>query len=361
MTRYLDVKAVSDLVQSVGLEKILTDMAGYILDDYRRWDEFTKSPRTVNHSPLGVNELMPIADKNLYTFKYVNGHPANTAKNLSTVIAFGMLADVETGYPQLLSEMTLITALRTAATSAIVARFLARENSQSMAVIGCGGQSEFQIIAFHALLGIRHFHVFDIDADAMNKLRDNLSGLKDIEITLASSSHDAVKGVDIVTTVTADKTRATILTPDMITPGMHLNAIGGDCPGKTELHPDILHNARVVVEYEPQTRIEGDIQQLPVDFLVTEFWKIATGIEAGRKDDEQITVFDGVGFALEDFSALRYFNDLAIQQNAGTTLDLVPTLANPKNLYSLLHPVTLPVTPRLKTGAWVEESHEGKK
>ena len=72
-----------------------------------------------------------------------------------------------------------------------------------------------------------------------------------------------MRGADIVTTVTADKAYATILTPDMIEPGMHINAVGGDCPGKTELHADVLRGARVFVEYEPQTRIEGDIQQLP--------------------------------------------------------------------------------------------------
>ena len=73
-----------------------------------------------------------------------------------------------------------------------------------------------------------------------------------------------MRGADIVTTVTADKRNAIILTPDMIEPGMHLNAVGGDCPGKTELHADILRSrdARIVVEFEPQARIEGEIQQL---------------------------------------------------------------------------------------------------
>jgi len=75
-----------------------------------------------------------------------------------------------------------------------------------------------------------------------------------------------------VTTVTADKRNATILSPGMIEPGMHLNAVGGDCPGKTELHPDILHakDIRIVVEFEPQARIEGEIQQLGGAGQVTE-------------------------------------------------------------------------------------------
>src|SRR5450830_615992 len=87
----------------------------------------------------------------------------------------------------------------------------------------------------------------------------------------------------------------------MIEPGMHINGVGGDCPGKTELHADILHNAFVVVEYEPQSRIEGELQQMPADFQVTELWKILEGHTAGRASAEQVTVFDSVGFALEDF------------------------------------------------------------
>ncbi|MDE2297560.1 MAG: ornithine cyclodeaminase, partial [Burkholderiales bacterium] len=143
---------------------------------------------------------------------------------------------------------------------------------------------------------------------------------------------------DIVTTVTADKTRATILTPGMIEPGMHINAVGGDCPGKTELHPDVLRRARVIVEYEPQTRIEGDIQQLPADFAVTELWRVLAGLAAGREHADQVTVFDSVGFALEDYSALRYVYALALARGIGTDVALVPPGEQPKDLFALLAP-----------------------
>jgi ornithine cyclodeaminase len=124
----------------------------------------------------------------------------------------------------------------------------------------------------------------------------------------------------------------------MIEPGMHINAVGGDCPGKTELHADILRNARVIVEFEPQTRIEGDIQQLEADSPVIEFFRIVQGEVAGRENDMQVTVFDSLGFALEDFSSLRYLNDLAQAQQIGQRVHLVPTPANIKNLFQLLDP-----------------------
>jgi ornithine cyclodeaminase len=128
-----------------------------------------------------------------------------------------------------------------------------------MALIGNGAQSEFQAIAFHTILGIEEIRVFDVDPCAADKLISNLAGYPQLRVVRAGSTANAVRGADIVTTVTADKSCATIITPDMIEPGMHLNAVGGDCPGKTELHEAVLRAATVFVEFEPQTRIEGDI------------------------------------------------------------------------------------------------------
>jgi ornithine cyclodeaminase len=144
--------------------------------------------------------------------------------------------------------------------------------------------------------------------------------------------------------VTADKRNATILTPEMIEPGMHINAVGGDCPGKTELHGDILRrtDARVVVEFEPQSRVEGEIQQMPADFAVTEFADLLAGRAAGRTRASDVTVFDSVGFALEDFSALRYLHSLLHQQRQPRQLDLVPELDDPKDLFGILTPMVSP-------------------
>ena len=156
-----------------------------------------------SHSRQGVIELMPIADEVTYSFKYVNGHPGNTRLGLSTVMAFGVLADVATGMPLLLSELTLTTALRTAAMSAVAARALARPGSRSMALIGNGAQSEFQALAFHHLLGITELRLFDTDRGATRKLLANLSDLP-VTVCVCTSVAEAVRGADIVTTVTAD-------------------------------------------------------------------------------------------------------------------------------------------------------------
>jgi ornithine cyclodeaminase len=157
-----------------------------------------------------------------------------------------------------------------------------------------------------------------------------------VSLVHASSSAEAVLGADIITTVTADKRNAVIVTPSMVEPGMHLNAVGGDCPGKTELHADILRrpDARVVVEYEPQSRIEGEIQQMPADFSVVEFADVVNGVRQGRGSDSEITVFDSVGFALEDYSALKFLRELTRERpELCRQIDLVPDLEDPKDLF----------------------------
>lgn len=342
MTLLLTPRDVAHIVRTQGMADALQRLSRAIEADFRRWGDFDKSARMASHSRDGVIELMPISDGVRYSFKYVNGHPGNTQVGLPTVMAFGVLADVATGRPELLSELTLTTALRTAATSALAARWLARRGSRTMALIGNGAQAEFQALAFHHLLGIDEIRLFDIDPAATDKLQHNLRAVRGLRLQRSTGTASAVHGADIVTTVTADKTRAAILTAEMIAPGMHINAVGGDCPGKTELHPDVLRMARVFVEYEPQTRVEGDIQQMPPDFAVTELWQVMHRRSAGREHADQVTVFDSVGFALEDFSALRWLRDSALELGLGAATGLVPELRDPKDLFALLQPAATP-------------------
>src|SRR5580704_3417717 len=178
MVDFIGIERIQQLVARRGAARFIEELAAEIDADFRRWEHFDKSPRHASHSAVGVIELMPASDGRLYAFKYVNGHPQNTAVGLLTVTAFGVLADVATGYPLLLSELTLTTALRTAATSALASRYMARPDSRVLALIGNGAQSEFQVIAFHHLLGIREVRLFDVDVRATQKLEANLTRLK---------------------------------------------------------------------------------------------------------------------------------------------------------------------------------------
>ncbi|WP_298295537.1 ornithine cyclodeaminase [uncultured Litoreibacter sp.] len=335
MVPFVSVDNMMKIVNTIGPARVIADIADYIEADFLRWEQFDKTPRVAAHSDEGVIELMPTSDGETYGFKYVNGHPANMSRGFQTVTAFGVLARVDNGYPILLSEMTVLTALRTAATSAVAAKYLAPKTSKTMAMIGNGAQCEFQALAFQEVIGIDTVRLYDIDAVATQKAAKNLSETG-LNIVTCSSAQEAVTGADIITTCTADKQYATILTDNMVGAGQHINAIGGDCPGKTELHRDILLRSDIFVEYPPQTRIEGEIQQLNPDHPVTELWKVIAGKSEGRKDAAQITLFDSVGFATEDFSALRYVRDQLDRTGHYSLLDMLADPDDPRDLFGML-------------------------
>ena len=332
---FVSVEHMMGLVHHLGIETVLCDLADDIESDFKRWELFDKTPRVASHSDVGVIELMPTSDGEMYGFKYVNGHPKNTREGLQTVTAFGLLADVDTGYPKLLSEMTLLTALRTAATSAMAARHLAPEGAKTMAMIGNGAQSEFQCLAFKAICGIESVRLYDIDPAATAKAARNLSG-QGLNVVSCKTGEESMEGAEIITTCTADKQYATILTDNMVGEGVHINAIGGDCPGKTELHRDILMRSDIFVEYPEQTWVEGEIQQLDQSHPITELWKVITGQAVGRKNDKQITLFDSVGFAIEDFSALRYILGAIEGTEYFTLLDMLADPDDPRDLFGMM-------------------------
>lgn len=335
MVPFVSVADMMRLVHHIGIETVLRELTNVVEKDFLRWESFDKTPRVASHSRDGVIELMPTSDGEVYSFKYVNGHPKNTVEGLQTVTAFGLLAEVSTGYPVLLTEMTMLTALRTAATSAMAARHLAPKGARTLAMIGNGAQAEFQALAMKAVCGITHIRLFDIDPKAIEKTVRNLAG-SDLTVTACTSSQSAIEGAEIITTCTADKQYATILTDNMVGAGVHINAIGGDCPGKTELHKDILLRADTFVEYPPQTRIEGEIQQMAPDFPVTELWRVISGELPGRRDERQITLFDSVGFAIEDFSALRYVRERLRGTNFYQDLDIIADPDDPRDLFGML-------------------------
>jgi ornithine cyclodeaminase len=332
---FVSVDNMMKLVLHLGIERVMVDLAAEIEADFRRWPLFDKTPRVASHSDVGVIELMPTSDGETYGFKYVNGHPSNMRQGLQTVTAFGLLADVATGYPVLLSEMTILTALRTAATSAMASKWLAPKGATTMALIGNGAQSEFQALGFKAICGLTEVRLYDIDPAATAKCAANLAG-RGLTVVSCKTAEEAILGAQIITTVTADKQYATILTDNMVGSGVHLNAVGGDCPGKTELHRDILLRSSIFVEYPEQTRIEGELQQLLHDHPVTELWQVITGAVPGRTLADQVTLFDSVGFAVEDFSALRYVRSKLAETGLYNNLDMIADPDDPRDLFGMV-------------------------
>ncbi|MDP2860735.1 MAG: ornithine cyclodeaminase, partial [bacterium] len=260
--KIISVELLLQLIARHGLENYLRDLMMALKRDFSRWVSFTKMPRPAMHVPGGVLELMPICDNELYyTFKYVNCHPKNPLIGKQTVVATGQLSRIDTGYPLMFSEMTILTALRTTATAALATDLMARKDARVMAIIGTGAQSEFQIQGMQLVRDISEVRFFDIDAKAMDKFKNNLRR-SSLKLIRCRDAKEAVKGADIITTCTACKANIDVIKNDWVKSGVHINALGGDTVGKTELELTILPRSRIVVEYFDQSFIEGEIQRL---------------------------------------------------------------------------------------------------
>jgi len=331
----LDISAIKKIIHTIGLNSFYNHLVSQLECDFKRWHDFYKSPRHAIHYNHGVIELMPCSDDELYAFKYVNGHPNNTSQGKLSVVGIGLLADVKTGYPLMMSEMTLLTAIRTAAVGALGAKYLAKKNSIHLAIIGCGAQSEFQATAMKSVHPIDKITIFDIDEYAMEKFSTNLSTqFKQIE--QCDSAIDAVLHADIIITVTAANLNATLFTENHISPGTHIHAMGGDGPDKTELGASLLKQSKLIVEFSPQSLVEGEVQQLDASHIHAELWQIINGEKTARENNHEITIFDSVGFAMEDYSILKLIYEISQELRIGSHIDLIPNLKDPKNLFGLL-------------------------
>jgi ornithine cyclodeaminase len=335
--KILTVQNVQDILKYMGIKTFFQNFIIQLESDFANWQDFDMRPRSAFHSKNGVIELMPIANKHYFACKTVNGHPTNTVQNKFCVAATGQLCTVDDGYTKMICEMTLLTALRTGATSALVSKYMAKKDSKIIKIIGCGAQSEFQIIAHLAVFDIQTVYYFDIDPKAMTKFAQNMSRFG-VELVASVASDSDIAKADIIITCIAEKSKVVLFDADLIVPGTHICGVGGDCPGKTELDPKLLTIAdKIVVEFLEQTSEEGEIQNYQgeaKEIIHGEIWEMVLGQKPGRQNDTEITFYDAVGFALEDFAIMVYFDKLSDQTGIFNELELIPQVKDCKNLYS---------------------------
>ena len=334
--RVLTVEDIHKIVKKVGLKEFMTILLEQMERDYSRWEEFYKTPRHASFYPNGVIELMPVTDDKYYTFKLVNGHPHNPQVNKRTVAAIGMLAVAATGYAVLISEMTILTGIRTAVASALASKYLARKDIKKFGIIGTGSQSEFQVLAHHYFFGMNEIYYFDLDPHAMRKFEKNLKPYSQLHFHPCKDGKSVVESVDLVTTATAEPGHHKVIMKEWVKPGVHVNGIGGDAPGKTELDPALVKSSKIVVENFEQTKVEGEIQLIKPQKIYAELWELTSGKKRGRESDSEITLFDSVGFALEDYSTLRIIHALAEEHQVGALLEMIPGGTDPKDLFCFL-------------------------
>ncbi len=239
--------------------------------------------------------------------KIVNVHPDNPKKNMLTVMASILLNDAKTGIPISLMDGTYITGMRTGAVSAVASKYLAKKDAKTLGVIGAGQQAVFQIMAILKIRPIKRILVADVRPEAIKALKNTL--IKE-RVKIESSSAEEAAKQDILVTVTP--ARGPVVKREWILPGTHINAIGADAEGKEELDPQILKDAKIVIDDRAQATHSGEINVPLKNGIITEsdiygmLGEIISGKIAGRVNDKEITVFDSTGLGVQDLYTAYY-------------------------------------------------------
>ncbi len=248
--------------------------------------------------------------------------PANPRDHgLPTIQGLIIVMDIERGTPLGILDSTLITTLRTAAASAVAAKYLARAGAHTMTVIGCGIQGQAHIEALLRVRPITKIYAFDIDADVSERFARDIQQRLGIDITQTLSLDDAVADSDIV--VTCTPSRSPILHTRHRHPGLFIAAVGADNPEKHELAPALLAQSRVVPDILEQAAKMGDLHHAIDAFVMTrddihgELADVICAHVPARQNDDEVFIFDSTGTALQDVVAASGALSRAVERGVG--------------------------------------------
>jgi len=292
----------NDVLELIDMNSVIQSVEGAFRDLY--YGKAQMPAKVYIAVEKGDFRAMPAALPGAAGVKWVNVHPDNPCRGMPTVMGLMIYSDPETGYPLAIMDATEITAYRTGAAAAIAAKFMARPGSCSLGLVGAGRQAYTQLEAHNLIFSFNEIFVFDIDrgrAEALIKTYPYLP--------LAFKPLETVCLCDIICTTTP--ARNPVVKLEMLKPGVHINAVGADAAGKQELDPEILLNGRVVVDDFTQSIKAGEINVAvsqglyqPAQIAAT-LSEIIAGVKSGRVNEEQITVFDSTGIAIQDIAVAR--------------------------------------------------------
>lgn len=322
-TLLLNADAVRDLLN-------MSDVMRVVEQAFRDWAEGKGKMPTKAYLVLDQGDFraMAAALPAAVGMKWVNVHPQNPSRGLPTIMAIIIYSDPETGYPLAIMDATDITAYRTGATAAIAAKYLARQDSHTLGIIGAGRQAYTQIVAHAQVFDLKRIKVFDYSRAAVEKLTGFFA-----EYPLMDCSLEEAAASDIVCTLTP--ARVPFLKKEWIIRGTHINAVGADAEGKEELEPSILKDAMVVVDDLGQASAAGEINVpirkglLAIDQVYGTLDEIIAGRKQGRRDENVTTVFDSTGLGIEDIAVAKLIYEKAKQAGNYMSMDIVAALKQP--------------------------------
>jgi ornithine cyclodeaminase/alanine dehydrogenase-like protein (mu-crystallin family) len=341
-TTLLTIDDIRQLVRSVGIQTLMRSMIAALEAAFIAYDETTtvvppRSGFSYDEPYSGLIEWMPALRRGgTVTLKLVGYHPHNPHQHeLPTIVSSIGVYDVSTGLLRGMMDGTFLTALRTGAVSAIASRYLARSDSHTVAIVGAGAQAVTQLHALSTVFEVRHVSVYDVDASVSESFARRVAFL-DIPVTVASEAElpNLVATADILVTATSTPLGSPPVIPDTPTNDwLHINAIGSDFPGKTEIPLGLLRRAFVVPDFPEQARAEGECQQLAPDDIGPALHVVMKNADDYADKREQLTVFDSTGWALADAVAAQFLLDLAHVRGVGRAVNLQHVPVDPHNPY----------------------------
>ena len=253
--------------------------------------------------------------------------PGNAGRyGLPTIQGVIVLADAERGTPLAVMDSMEITVLRTAAATAVAARYLARPDASVAAIVGCGAQGVAQLRGLARVRRLSRALVYDVRPEAARRLADTLAPELGIPVTVAPGIAQAALAADLI--VTCTPSREFLLGPDAVRPGAFVAGVGVDAEHKRELEPALLAAGAVVVDVLDQCAAFGDLHHALAAGLMTreavraELGQVVAGRKPGRTGPDEIVIFDSTGMALQDVAAAAAVYERAVEQGMGTPVNL---------------------------------------
>jgi ornithine cyclodeaminase/alanine dehydrogenase-like protein (mu-crystallin family) len=234
-------------------------------------------------------------DERFAAVKVNSNFPGNASRGLPTIQGAVLLYDARDGRLLAILDSMEITSKRTAAASAVAAKHLARANSRTVGICGCGEQGRAQLTAIARVLPIEHAWAWDIDLASAERFAAQMS--KELRLPVAAVRE--IGDADVIVTATSAKE------PFLrsVARGTFIAAIGADSPHKSEIHPDLMASAKVVTDLTSQARAMGDLHHAPNAKAHAELGEIVAGRKPGRESDAEVIVFDSTGVAIQDVAA----------------------------------------------------------
>jgi len=258
--------------------------------------------------------------------KWVNVHAGNKARGLPTVMGVIIYSDPKTGFPRAIMDGTYATSVRTAAAGAVAAKYCARKDSRIVGLVGCGAQAKTQLTALRTIFKINQVNVWGHKSALVKEFLSEMR-IKNEKMTGCVTVKECVKNCDIIVTTTPS--RCPLVKLAWINPGVHINAIGADAPGKQELDPSILKAARIIIDDWAQASHSGEINVPLRKKLISKrniyagIGEIIVGRKLGRRHKNDITVFDSTGLAIQDAAIAKLIYTTARRKGVGKKVYLI--------------------------------------